>query len=203
MRLINLTCPNCNGTLQVNEELSKCSCPYCGADVLVDKENMAEEDIRKIGTETAKAIRNENQDKLIGEWTFGLSEEVMRLYRKRSIWLTLLIISSASIVVLFYIRMYLVIIGIVSTLISYMGFKSTITVRTNLEENSIKYAKLTKKVLFVKTRNSSFAINVSDILSLEVKDNQDMFVELATKKVGPFVKAPKDFLDAIYTEINR
>ncbi len=30
MRLIKLDCPNCGGILQVNDQLKKCTCNYCG-----------------------------------------------------------------------------------------------------------------------------------------------------------------------------
>lgn len=56
MKLINLTCPNCNGTLQVNEELSKCTCPFCGGEVLVDHEKVILEHSEASGYNFAKGM---------------------------------------------------------------------------------------------------------------------------------------------------
>lgn len=38
MKLIDLTCSKCGATLQVNPELSKCICQYCGNEMLIDNE---------------------------------------------------------------------------------------------------------------------------------------------------------------------
>lgn len=40
MKLIDLTCSKCGATLQVNPELSKCMCQYCGNEMLVDDETV-------------------------------------------------------------------------------------------------------------------------------------------------------------------
>lgn len=38
MKLIDLTCSKCGATLQVNPELTKCMCQYCGNEMLIDNE---------------------------------------------------------------------------------------------------------------------------------------------------------------------
>ena len=38
MKLIDLTCSKCGATLQINPELSKCMCQYCGNEMLIDNE---------------------------------------------------------------------------------------------------------------------------------------------------------------------
>ena len=38
MKLIDLTCSNCVALLQVNSELTKCICNYCGKEILIDQE---------------------------------------------------------------------------------------------------------------------------------------------------------------------
>ncbi len=38
MKLITLECPNCNASLQVNEELSEAQCNYCGKHFVIDSE---------------------------------------------------------------------------------------------------------------------------------------------------------------------
>ena len=38
MKLIDMQCTKCGATLQVNPELSKCMCQYCGNEMLIDNE---------------------------------------------------------------------------------------------------------------------------------------------------------------------
>lgn len=38
MKLIDLTCSKCGASLQVNPELTKCMCQYCGNEMLIDNE---------------------------------------------------------------------------------------------------------------------------------------------------------------------
>lgn len=38
MRLIDLTCSKCGATLNVNPDLKKCMCQYCGNEMLIDDE---------------------------------------------------------------------------------------------------------------------------------------------------------------------
>ena len=38
MKLIDLTCSKCGATLQVNPDLKKCMCQYCGNEMLIDDE---------------------------------------------------------------------------------------------------------------------------------------------------------------------
>lgn len=38
MKLIDMQCTKCGSTLQVNPELSKCICQYCGNEMLIDQE---------------------------------------------------------------------------------------------------------------------------------------------------------------------
>lgn len=38
MKLIDMQCTKCGATLQVNAELSKCMCQYCGNEMLIDNE---------------------------------------------------------------------------------------------------------------------------------------------------------------------
>lgn len=38
MKLIDLTCSKCRATLQVNQDLRKCMCQYCGNEMLIDDE---------------------------------------------------------------------------------------------------------------------------------------------------------------------
>lgn len=38
MKLISLQCKNCGATLEVNRELTKCMCTYCGNEMLIDNE---------------------------------------------------------------------------------------------------------------------------------------------------------------------
>ena len=38
MRLVDFTCSRCNALLQVNPELKKCICQYCGNEMLIDDE---------------------------------------------------------------------------------------------------------------------------------------------------------------------
>lgn len=38
MKLIDLTCSKCGATLQVNQDLRKCMCQYCGNEMLIDDE---------------------------------------------------------------------------------------------------------------------------------------------------------------------
>lgn len=40
MKLISLTCDKCNATLQVNSELKRCICQYCGNEMLIDDETI-------------------------------------------------------------------------------------------------------------------------------------------------------------------
>lgn len=40
MKLISLTCDKCNATLQVNPELKRCICQYCGNEMLIDDESI-------------------------------------------------------------------------------------------------------------------------------------------------------------------
>ena len=40
MKLIDLTCTKCNATLQVNADLKKCICQYCGNEMLIDDETV-------------------------------------------------------------------------------------------------------------------------------------------------------------------
>lgn len=38
MKLIDLKCPSCGADLKVNEELHRCTCNYCGHEILIDDE---------------------------------------------------------------------------------------------------------------------------------------------------------------------
>lgn len=38
MKFIDLTCSKCGATLQVNSDLKKCMCQYCGNGMLIDDE---------------------------------------------------------------------------------------------------------------------------------------------------------------------
>ena len=38
MKLVELNCPKCGALLQVNDELTRCTCNYCGNEVLIDNE---------------------------------------------------------------------------------------------------------------------------------------------------------------------
>lgn len=40
MKLIDLTCSKCGATLQVNSDLKKCMCQYCGNEMLIDDETI-------------------------------------------------------------------------------------------------------------------------------------------------------------------
>ena len=40
MKLIDLTCSKCGATLQVNPDLKKCMCQYCGNEMLIDDETI-------------------------------------------------------------------------------------------------------------------------------------------------------------------
>ena len=36
MKLLSLTCPNCGANIEVNSELTMCTCNFCGKQFLVD-----------------------------------------------------------------------------------------------------------------------------------------------------------------------
>lgn len=38
MKLVSLTCTNCGAKLEVNPELTKCMCQFCGNEMLIDRE---------------------------------------------------------------------------------------------------------------------------------------------------------------------
>ncbi len=38
MKLVELNCPKCGALLQVNDELTRCTCNYCGNEILIDNE---------------------------------------------------------------------------------------------------------------------------------------------------------------------
>lgn len=38
MKLVELTCPKCGAVLQVNDALTRCTCNYCGNEILIDNE---------------------------------------------------------------------------------------------------------------------------------------------------------------------
>jgi len=44
MKLLNLKCPNCNATVQVNSDFETAVCNYCGAEFLVQDENETNEE---------------------------------------------------------------------------------------------------------------------------------------------------------------
>lgn len=40
MKLINLVCPNCGASLSQDENKEKCTCSFCGAELLIDNEEV-------------------------------------------------------------------------------------------------------------------------------------------------------------------
>lgn len=58
MKLIDITCPKCNATMQVNEELTQCTCNYCGNTMLIDCKQSSLVDAYKFGYEQEKGRRD-------------------------------------------------------------------------------------------------------------------------------------------------
>lgn len=44
MKIIKLKCPNCNADVEVNEDLEKAFCNYCGNEFLIEDENITKEE---------------------------------------------------------------------------------------------------------------------------------------------------------------
>lgn len=38
MKLVDMTCPNCGGTLELSEDVKQAYCPFCGSSIAVDDE---------------------------------------------------------------------------------------------------------------------------------------------------------------------
>lgn len=57
MKLIELKCKNCNGTMTANADLDKVTCNYCGTTLLINDGNMTpiERVIKRIGKEIEKS----------------------------------------------------------------------------------------------------------------------------------------------------
>ena len=49
MKLIKLKCPNCNADVEVNKDLERATCNYCGASFIIeDEKEINEERIIKV-----------------------------------------------------------------------------------------------------------------------------------------------------------
>ena len=59
MKLISLTCPHCQGPIQVNSELKQAMCNYCGHSFLIGDEiryvKLTDEDSERVGKAAEKA----------------------------------------------------------------------------------------------------------------------------------------------------
>ncbi|HAB66556.1 MAG TPA: hypothetical protein DCE23_04230 [Firmicutes bacterium] len=56
MKIVEIKCPNCKASLNVNKDLEKVNCNYCGAQFLVEDETKtnAEKIIKSLGNELQK-----------------------------------------------------------------------------------------------------------------------------------------------------
>lgn len=198
MKLINLICPNCGGGLTVNEKLTKCTCPFCGGEVLVDKENLAEEDIKEIGKATAKAIRAEKQDRLIGEWQFSI-EDLMKPEQRRLLrWVIICAVSLILGILFIYIFRYMTIVFTSLVVISVILIKGFINQISNLYPLYVKSVRVTKKYFIVRPWvGKAVTVDVQDIIDFTTDDDGDVSIITAHYKIGLFHNPPEDFLNAL------
>lgn len=99
MKLINLTCPNCGAKLEVNSELTKCTCNYCGGEVLVDNEKVVVEHSEKSGYNFARGMYRAQMEfateTKVGDYPVRVAAKV----QGKSVLYLLLMLVSALIVV--------------------------------------------------------------------------------------------------------
>ena len=62
MKLINLKCPNCNADIQVNEELEKAVCNYCGTSFIIEDEKETQEE-RVLKTKSKLEEKSKENDR--------------------------------------------------------------------------------------------------------------------------------------------
>ena len=48
IRTLSLTCPSCGGAMELSEDEDKAVCPYCGRELLIEKEDSASEEYEKL-----------------------------------------------------------------------------------------------------------------------------------------------------------
>ena len=58
MKFIDLKCSSCGSTMHINPELTKVTCKYCGAQLIVDESEVEEKTVTKLSME----IRNKLYD---------------------------------------------------------------------------------------------------------------------------------------------
>lgn len=58
MKFIDLKCSSCGSTMHINPELTKVTCKYCGAQLIVDESEVEEKTVTKLSLE----IRNKLYD---------------------------------------------------------------------------------------------------------------------------------------------
>lgn len=56
MKIINMKCPNCDASIEVNSELGNIKCNYCGSNIYIQDENetKTERVIKALGNEAQK-----------------------------------------------------------------------------------------------------------------------------------------------------
>ncbi|WP_027215970.1 hypothetical protein [Butyrivibrio fibrisolvens] len=90
MKIIAMNCPECNAPLQINSELKKAFCNYCGSQILVDDEvqriSISDEDADKIGKAffNAQTEREFNRTSLIMEQIKELKNAISSIEKIQS-----------------------------------------------------------------------------------------------------------------------
>ena len=92
MRLYQMKCPACGGTIEVDENRDSCFCSYCGTKVYIDDEAQRIEITKNINyhktyTDEAKIRKIESEERM-QERKFAVEQEK----RKAKIWSTLAIV---------------------------------------------------------------------------------------------------------------
>lgn len=92
MRLYQMKCPACGGTIEVDENRDSCFCSYCGTKVYIDDETQRIEITKNINyhktyTDEAKIRKIESEERM-QERKFAVEQET----RKTKVWSTLAIV---------------------------------------------------------------------------------------------------------------
>ena len=72
MKLVKMKCENCGATLDVNKNLEKITCNYCGAEILIDDEATK---VKRVEDAKLKA-RKDNHEQSLKERNDILEQEV-------------------------------------------------------------------------------------------------------------------------------
>lgn len=101
MKMIDLSCTKCGATLQINPELSKCICQYCGNEMLIDEEIQQSEITNgfdlgyqaELGRQKAMADIEKERQQLLAKEELKQRKKDIEDFKTRCIGLVIIIIA--------------------------------------------------------------------------------------------------------------